>query len=82
MGSIYTIFNIPQINQVYVIHLASLHDLSFGPTTESLDVKLFSKEQIPYDELAFPFVTKTIDYFFEDLKTDNFPLRVGDIIRK
>ena len=82
MGSIYTIFNIPQINQVYVIHLASLQDLSFGPTTESLDVKLFSKEEIPYDELAFPFVTKTIDYFFEDLKTDNFPLRVGDIIRK
>ena len=52
MGSIYTIFNIPQINQVYVIHLASLQDLSFGPTTESLDVKLFSKEDIPYDELA------------------------------
>ena len=29
MGMIYSIFNIPQINQIYVIHLATLKDLSF-----------------------------------------------------
>ena len=45
MGMIYSIFNIPQINQIYVIHLAKLKDLSFGSTSESLDVKLFSKNE-------------------------------------
>ena len=82
MGMIYSIFNIPQINQIYVIHLATLKDLSFGSTSESLDVKLFSKNEIPYQELAFPFVSKTIDYFFDDFESKEFRLRVEDIIRK
>ena len=82
MGMIYSIFNIPQINQIYVIHLAKLKDLSFGSTSESLDVKLFSKNEIPYQELAFPFVSKTIDYFFDDFESKEFRLRVEDIIRK
>ena len=82
MGMIYSIFNIPQINQIYVIHLAKLKDLSFGSTSESLDVKLFSKNEIPYQELAFPFVSKTIDYFFDDFESKEFRLTVEDIIRK
>ena len=72
----------PQINQIYVIHLAKLKDLTYGPTSESLEVKLFKKDEIPYEELAFPFVSKTINYFFDDYKTKEFSLRVKDIIRK
>ena len=82
MGMIYSIFNIPQINQIYVIHLAKLKDLNFGPTSESLDVQLFDKDEIPYDELAFPFVSKTINYYFDDFKSKDFSLRVEDIVRK
>ena len=82
MGMIYSIFNIPQINQIYVIHLAKLKDLTFGPTSESLDVQLFDKDEIPYDELAFPFVSKTINYYFDDFKSKDFSLRVKDIVRK
>ena len=82
MGMIYSIFNIPQINQIYVIHLAKLKDLSFGSTSESLDVKLFSKNEIPNLDLAFPFVSRTIDYFFRDFESKDFTMRVEDIIRK
>ena len=53
MGMIYSIFNIPQINQIYVIHLATLKDLSFGSTSESLDVKLFSKMKFLIKNLHF-----------------------------
>ena len=82
MGMIYSIFNIPQINQIYVIHLAKLRDLNFGPTSESLEVKLFKEDEIPYEELAFPFVPKTIEHYYQCLEKDSFTLHTEDIVRK
>ena len=48
MKEILTIFNIPQINQIYVIYRADIEDNSFGPTSESLDVQLFSYDEVPW----------------------------------
>lgn len=82
MKEILTIFNIPQINQIYVIYRANIEDNSFGPTSESLDVKLFSYDEVPWEELAFPFVPKTINHYYECLKTKKFNLHTEDIIRR
>ena len=57
MRDIFSIFNIPQINQIYVIYLADIEDNSFGPTSESLDVKLFSYDEIPW-KVCFSVRTK------------------------
>jgi ADP-ribose pyrophosphatase YjhB (NUDIX family) len=82
MKEILTIFNIPQINQIYVIYRADIEDNSFGPTSESLDVQLFSYDEVPWEELAFPFVPKTINHYYECLKTKKFNLLTEDIIRR
>lgn len=82
MKDILTIFNIPQINQIYVIYRADIEDNSFGPTSESLDVQLFSYDEVPWEELAFPFVPKTINHYYECLKTRKFNLHTEDIIRR
>jgi ADP-ribose pyrophosphatase YjhB (NUDIX family) len=82
MKEILTIFNIPQINQIYVIYRADIEDNSFGPTSESLDVQLFSYDEVPWEELAFPFVPKTINHYYECLKTKKFNLHTEDIIRR
>ena len=82
MKEILTIFNTPQINQIYVIYRADIEDNSFGPTSESLDVQLFSYDEVPWEELAFPFVPKTINHYYECLKTKKFNLHTEDIIRR
>ena len=82
MKEILTIFNIPQINQIYVIYRADIEDNSFGPTSESLDVQLFSYDEVPWEELAFPFVPKTINHYYECLKTKKINLHTEDIIRR
>ena len=82
MKEILTIFNIPQINQIYVIYRADIEDNSYGPTSESLDVQLFSYDEVPWEELAFPFVPKTINHYYECLKTKKFNLHTEDIIRR
>jgi len=80
--SLYAIFNIPQISQVYMLYLAELGDQSFGPTSESLEVKLFSEKEIPWEELAFPFVPLIINYLYQDLKNNSFPLKIETIEKR
>jgi len=77
--SLYTIYNLAHINQVYFIYKAELNDLSFRAGEESLDVALFSEENIPWEQLAFTVVKKTLRYYFNDKRKDNFPLHHEDI---
>lgn len=72
---LYTIFDIPHINQVYFFYRAELIDTDFSPGIESLDVKLFNKEDIPWDELAFPAIKKTLEYYIEDSAKQEFKFR-------
>ena len=81
MGDLYAIFNIPQINQVYMLHLAEVINEDYSSTTESLEVEIFTEEDIPWDELAFPFVPTTLKNYFKDFKRGEFPLSTQTIER-
>jgi ADP-ribose pyrophosphatase YjhB (NUDIX family) len=50
------IYNIPRISQVQLIYKARLVRPEFARGDESLDVRLFSWSEIPWDEIAFPSV--------------------------
>ena len=45
----YTAFSLTHISQVHFFYLADLGDEEFGPTSESSEVKLFKKDEIPRD---------------------------------
>ena len=81
-GELYGIFNIPQINQVYMIYLAKVGPNDFSVTSESSEIGLFDEQEIPWDILAFPWVNSSLKNFFADLKSGNFILRTEDIIRR
>ena len=66
IGSLFTLLNVPQVHQVHLFYLARLLDLDFEAGIESLEVKLFSESEIPWDDLAFPTIRKTLELFFED----------------
>ena len=71
----YTAFSLTHISQVHFFYLSQLGDEKFGPTAESSEVKLFTQEEIPWDEIAFPTVTKTLKYYFDDMDSGSFPFR-------
>ena len=81
MGNLYAIFNIPQINQVYMLHLAEVINEDYGETSESLEVEFFGESDIPWEELAFPFVPTTLKNYFKDRKRDEYPLTTQIIER-
>ena len=82
MKDLYAIFNVPQINQVYMLYLANVVSNDYAPTTESLEVQFFKEDEIPWEELAFPFVPIVLKNFFSDLKKGEFPLTTHTIERK
>ena len=66
MGNLFTLLNVVQVHQVHLFYLARLRDLDFAPGIESLDVKMYREADIPWDELAFPTIRKTLELFFAD----------------
>jgi ADP-ribose pyrophosphatase YjhB (NUDIX family) len=82
IGPLFSLFNLPHIDQVYLLFRGELLDLDFHPGTESLEVRLFAESEIPWDELAFPVVKETLGLYFRDRAAGREGLRVGDIVRE
>jgi ADP-ribose pyrophosphatase YjhB (NUDIX family) len=72
---LYTLFDLPHISQVYMFYRAELEQGKYGVGAESLDTDLFRIEDIPWKELAFPVVSRTLRYYIDDLERDSFPVR-------
>lgn len=79
IGGLYTLFNLPQINQVYLMFRARLLDLDFQPGIESLETRLFTEAEIPWDEIAFRTVRATLEKYYSDRRTGSFEFHFGDI---
>lgn len=67
LHDLFSILNVPHVHQVHLFYRATLLDKNFAAGVESLEVKLFSENEIPWDELAFQTVSSTLRFFFEDL---------------
>lgn len=76
---LFGMFNIPHVNQVYVMFRARMPEREFGPGAESLSCDLVTEEQIPWPDLAFPVVDRTLKLFFEDRRNDEYRIHTGDI---
>jgi 8-oxo-dGTP pyrophosphatase MutT (NUDIX family) len=85
MHQLFSLLNVPHAHQVHMFYRATLLDLDFSAGVESLEVRLFSEEEIPWDDIAFPTVAHTLKFFFSDLQKvrhgGNFELHTHDIIR-
>lgn len=74
IDDIYTLISLPHVNQVYVMYRARLLDLDFAAGEESLEVRLFSEDEIPWQELAFRTIHYTLEKYFADRRQNHFPV--------
>ena len=82
IGPLYTMISLPHISQVYVMFRARLVDLDFSPGPESLEVRLFHEDDIPWEEMAFRTIGRTLRNYFLDRKLGTFPTRVSTLDRR
>lgn len=80
IGPLYTLINVPHINQVHLVYRARLLDLNFAPGEESLEVALFREPDIPWNEIAFRSISLTLRHFFADRQRGVFGFHTADIV--
>ncbi len=79
IGPLYALYNIPHINQVYILFRARLLDLDVKPGAETLEVKLCEESQIPWDRIAFASVRNTLTHYYEDRRNGDYQFHMGTI---
>lgn len=79
-SSLYTLFSLPHISQVYMFYRAQLTAPDFAAGEETLEVALFAEHEIPWTELAFPVISRTLEYYFSDRPNQQFPVRSDEIV--
>lgn len=71
----YRLFDLPAINQIYLLFRARLVDCPFTATTESSEIRLFHSMDIPWHQIAFPVISTTLRHYLDDAAADHFPFK-------
>lgn len=79
IGALYALYNIPHINQVYILFRARLLDLDFKAGAETLEVRLFAENEIPWEQIAFASVRNTLTQYYADRRNGDYKFHMGTI---
>lgn len=71
----YTLMSLPAFSQVHLFYRANMETSLFSPGSESLEVALFHEHEVPWADLAFETVRRTLEYFFSDRARGHYPFR-------
>lgn len=79
VGELYTLIDVPHISQVHIIYRARLLDLDFRAGEESLEVALFSEEEIPWEQIAFRSIAISLRHFFADRRSGQWGVHTASL---
>jgi ADP-ribose pyrophosphatase YjhB (NUDIX family) len=79
--SLYAMFSLPHVSQVYVVFRGTLRNVEFGAGAESLEVQLFPWDKVPWERLAFPVIHETLVRYVEDRRQGRYQVHVGVVER-
>ena len=80
MGELFSVLSVVRVGQVHLFYLAQLLSDRFDPGHETIEARLFTEEEIPWDEIAFRTVRETLLRYFEDRRKGQFGMHTGDIV--
>lgn len=79
LDGLYTVLNVVRAGQVHFFYRARMLDLHLDPGPETIEARLFREHEVPWDQLAFRTVRRTLEHFYADRRTGRFPVHEGDI---
>jgi ADP-ribose pyrophosphatase YjhB (NUDIX family) len=66
MEDLIAVLSVPRVGQVHMYWRAKLLSEQFDPGHETIEARLFTEEEIPWDEIAFKTVYETLKCYFAD----------------
>ena len=79
MEGLFSLVNVARVGQVHVFYLARLLSERFDPGFETMEARLFTEAEIPWDEIAFRTVKETLHHYFADRRAGQFSIHQVDI---
>ena len=74
--------DLPHISQIYMMYTGLLKDGKFTAGVESHEVKLFDIDEIPWNNLAFEVIERTLKLYIEDNKKGTIGLHSDKIDKR
>jgi ADP-ribose pyrophosphatase YjhB (NUDIX family) len=66
LGELFTIINVPTIDQLHLYYLASAQEATLAPGPESLEARYYDVQDIPWNDLSFLTITTTLKHYLDD----------------
>lgn len=79
MEELFSVLSVPRVGQVHLFFRARLLSDRFDPGHETIEARLFSEDEIPWDEIAFRTVRETLLRYFEDRRRGRYEVHTLDI---
>jgi ADP-ribose pyrophosphatase YjhB (NUDIX family) len=73
LGGLYTVIDIPHVDQVHVYFMAEALGPELDPGPETLEARWYGFDEIPWDNLAFKSVYTTLKHYLIDRESGVFP---------
>lgn len=70
--SLFTVVDVPSVNQVHLYYLAEVLGPQLDPGPETLEAAFFKLDAIPWQELSFRSVSTTLEHYVQDLPSGVF----------
>jgi ADP-ribose pyrophosphatase YjhB (NUDIX family) len=79
MQDLFAIMNVARVGQVHLFYRAKLLSTVFDPGHETIEARLFSESEIPWEDLAFRTVKEALALYFANRRAGKFDFHVVDI---
>jgi ADP-ribose pyrophosphatase YjhB (NUDIX family) len=79
LEGLFSMINVVRVGQIHLFYRARLLDTHLDPGPETIEARLFSEAEIPWDEIAFRTTRKTLECFFDDRRAGTFGVHFADI---
>lgn len=80
MEGFFTLVNVARVGQVHMFYRAKLLSDIFAPGFETIEARLFTEAEIPWEEIAFRTVKETLERYFADRRAGHFSIHAIDIL--
>jgi ADP-ribose pyrophosphatase YjhB (NUDIX family) len=80
LEGLYSMIDVIHAEQVHVFYRARMLGPELDPGPESLEARLFDEKDIPWDELAFKTVIRTLRWFVADRREGSFDIHTDSIL--
>lgn len=76
---LFTMLDVVHVGQLHLIYRARLLDLDFDPGPETSELAMVELDAIPWDDLAFRTIRRSLEHYVADLATGSFGVHTGSV---